>query len=290
VYDRLVDLEQGRINVRDIESEKVKRYLLLAQSVTSYGDRISRFVRAISEQKIDHLTDYYSPNDINGLLARNGNLLTEIHESMRSAREPEDSRTSLSKEVSYKVDAHNIFLPTLNQLSPKKMINFVCSGRVYNWTPHNFLRTFQRSPLFLIMLLANLYENGQPLAERVKTLSRTLDEQILYGKHLLEYVDSHAQIPLEIENEIEAFIHRHYTSHIDMAKRLSSRSDAEGFTERDRLPSYSDYLEMVDGRKRTVERSMRAVHAMIDDRRDDQYRDFIDDSRIQKALSTLKLG
>lgn len=241
--------------------------------------------------KVDHLTDYYSANDINGLLARNGNLLNAIHESMRVAREPEDSRTNLSKEVSYKVDAHNIFLPSLNSLHPKKIINFVCSGRVYNWTPDNFLKSFQRSPLFLIMLLANLYENGQPLPERIRTLGRLLDEQIGHGKYLLEYVDSHATIPAHVESEIEVYIYRHYTTYIDMAKRLSkSRPENDATGERDRMPSYNDYLEMMDGRKRTVERSMRAIHAMIDDRRDDQYRDFIDDNRIQRALSTLKLG
>jgi hypothetical protein len=290
VYQRLIDLENGRINVRDIEAEKVKHYLLLAESVTSYGDRISRFVRSISEQKIDHLTDYYSANDINGLLARNDNLLRAIDQTMRIERESADDRNSLSKEVSYKVDVHNIFLPSLNSLNSKKEINFVCSGRFYKWTPDPFLKTFQRTPLFLITLLGNLYENGEPMSGRIQTLSRWLDEQIRHGKYLLEYADSHLNVPLEVENEIEVFLYRNYTTYVDMAKRLSSSRPDQESPVNQGMPSYDDYLAMMDGRKRTVERSMQAIHAMIDDRRDDQYRDFIDDGRIRRALSTLKLG
>jgi hypothetical protein len=214
-----------------------------------------------------------------------------IERLMRPGRERVDDRKELSREVSYKVDVYNIFLPGLNDLNPQLSINFVCSGRFYNWAPNPLLRAHQRSPLFLIMLIANLCvsADGPSTTQKINELKDFLNYQIARGKRLLDYCADHGQIPLEIKHEIELFLYTNYRAYMDMSKDLSPKA-VQADTTGTSLPSYTDYLEMLDGKKRHVEASMKAVHDLIDDRADDVYRDFISDERIKSALSSLKLG
>jgi hypothetical protein len=291
VYKCLVELEEGRMNVRDIESDRIKNFLMLGRDLTDYGERTSRFMRAMVEQKVDMLTDYYPMKEINTLFQKKEFIFDEINRTMRPARAREDRRSDLSKEIAYKVDAHNIFLPTLNELHSGRVLNFVCSGRFYNWTSNRFLRTHQRSPLFLIMLIANLRvtSDGEPLSKKIKSLDRFLDEQIKLGNHLYEYCDRNSDVSLEMDRLLGSFLYSNFHSYLNMAKDLSSDTSTVDSPKISEMPSYADYLDMIDGRKRNVQRTMKTFHSLIDDTRDDQYRDFMDVGRIRSALSALKL-
>jgi hypothetical protein len=81
VYKCMVELEAGRIAMGEIESEKIKAALLLAQVVSGSSEGLSRFIKAIFEQKVDMLADHYSVGQVNQLLADRRTVLDGYREA-----------------------------------------------------------------------------------------------------------------------------------------------------------------------------------------------------------------
>lgn len=290
-FQCLTDLEAGRINIRDIKSEPVKQFILTIHQFSGIDTTMANFLRSVSESKVDMLTDYYSSSTINALLADNRSMLERIRATMEPEREKDDERAEINKVVSYKVDAHNIFLPILNTVDNGKVVNFVCSGRFYRWAPDVRLRRYQRSPLFLVMLMGQV--GRLPSVDNAATLSDIepfVREQIEHGALLIKYAEDYNILPLDIQRRIDLYVYTNYHAYINMAKSISSTSEEAADARRGEPSSYADYLDMIDGRSRKVAKTVHEVHGLIDDRRDDMYRDFVDDERIRKALSSLKLG
>jgi hypothetical protein len=285
------ELRMNRIRLRDVQPDKVRRFIVADRGIAGLNERVAQVVRMISSKRLGLLTDYYSASEINHLLGRNHNILDKIATKMEIDRLGDDGRQEVSKIVSYKVDTQNTFLPLLNTLNDTQVVNFVCSSRFHRWAAGTqILQDHQRSVMGLINLLGTYDSLSGSFSERLATLGKRLEEEIEKGKAINNYMADHDILPLDIELKRRAFIDANFAIFIDMArsKNPNTQNLGEVFVEREL--SYKRYLEMIDGHRISIADAMDSVHNLIQDKNDNLYRDFVDDDRIRKAFPDLKLG
>jgi hypothetical protein len=289
-YECMIGLSQGKLNIADVKSEPIKKFLISDGGLPHLDTRINDFVTSISTGKLELMTDYYSPKIINGLLLQRKDIVAEIRHRMESDRKSKDGREDDMKTVSYKADTQNTFLPSLNDVVTDKSVHFVCSDRFFRWAPTEMLRLHQRSPLFLITLLGMLHSlpNNMDLSEKYTNMEETVDRAIDNSRELIEYMESGKYSQLQ-ERNVESFVYTNVFAYLNMAKE-DGKQNIGGLSELlDRDLSYRGYLDMIDRKKSSTLGHIRTVHDLVDDATDDMYRDFVSEERVKLALATLKM-
>lgn len=289
-FDCLAQLRAGSMNIKDVNSAYIKRFILQDLDTNLLDIRISNFISLMAQGKIDLLTDFYSASDINRLLSSRRALLEQLHQRIVTDRIRSDPRRDISRIMSYKVDAHNIFLPLLNELDESRKLNFVCSNRFYHWAGDNrVLYDHQRSALFLLSLVAliNKFPNFVSVSERIRQIDSVVSDSIKQAVELMDY-DVDTKFDLGLTLRFDAFIRSNIDAYVEMAHQ----SAAEPVAESDGAPqalNYRNYLEMLDMRRTSLRSRMTQIHNLIDDSTDDMYRDFVDDDRLKGAFPALNL-
>ena len=291
VHRCMVELEKGSLRMSDIQSSEIKSFILGLTGSKFSSSRVSNFLRSFAQDKVDMLTDHYSSNEINKIIRGNRDTIDKILHTMTVNRGEKDQRSGIKRLIAYRADSHNIFLTKLNESDNERVINFVCSGRLYHWAPYEVLRNHQRSALFLVMLIGLLggRPDDPPFEEKVRRVENHLNESIRIGSELIQATQDHEHLPIDVELTLNSFLYTNIQYYIDMAKDISKTSIvSEDFLSIGDV-SYRDYIEMVDGKRSALSTAISSIHNLVEDPRDEMYRDFVDDDRIKAAFPSLNL-